>query len=411
MAIKLQNVTKSFGSLTVIDNVSLEAGDDEFLVLLGPSGCGKSTILRMIAGLETVTSGEIHLGGKRVDELPPSDRDMAFVFQSYALYPHMTVRRNIAFPLIMRQFRWWFHIPFIGDYFKRRIENSPEVRELVERTADTLALTKVLDRHPRTLSGGQRQRVALGRAMVRQPSAFLMDEPLSNLDAKLRTAMRAEITQLHQRVGGNFVYVTHDQIEAMTMGTRIALMRDGHLQQYGTPREIYEKPANTYVARFIGTPPMNLIDAEVEGMTVRIGNSVLPLPDKTERPGAERPGGGSRMKVWLGLRPGALAVVPPGQGKSLPGTVTLVEHVGAESLISVKLSGVHTAHDDDGGLTDEVMVSVPGYSELRVGEAVGIDCLLKDFSLFEKDSGLRVGGRAAEDFLAGGRVGTIRTAS
>ncbi|CAO3439609.1 ABC transporter ATP-binding protein [Azospirillum doebereinerae] len=409
MAIKLENVTKSFGALTVIDNVSLEVGDDEFLVLLGPSGCGKSTILRMIAGLESVSSGQIHLGGKRVDQLPPSGRDMAFVFQSYALYPHMTVRRNIAFPLIMRQFRWWFHIPVIGDFFKRRIENSPEVRGLVERTADMLALTKVLDRHPRTLSGGQRQRVALGRAMVRQPSAFLMDEPLSNLDAKLRTAMRAEITQLHQRVGGNFVYVTHDQIEAMTMGTRIALMRDGALQQFGTPREIYEKPANTYVARFIGTPPMNLIEAEVEGMTVRVGASVLPLPDGAERPGAGTATG--RSRVWLGLRPGSFGIVPPGQGKSLAGTVTLVEHVGAESLISVKLSGIRTAHDDDGGPTDEVMVSAPGYSELRVGEAVGLDCHLKDFSLFDQDSGLRVGGRAAEDFTAGGRVGAIRTAS
>jgi multiple sugar transport system ATP-binding protein len=238
-SITLTQVTKVFVSKPVVDNVSLNVTSGEFLVLLGPSGCGKSTLLRMLAGLESLTSGEIHLGGRRVDALPPSARDMAFVFQSYALYPHMTVRRNMTFPLIMRQFKWWFHIPIIGHLAKRRIEASPDVSAMVDRTAHILALTDMLDRHPRTLSGGQRQRVALGRAMVRQPEVFLMDEPLSNLDAKLRSSMRAEIIKLHRKLGGTFVYVTHDQIEAMTMGTRIVMMREGVVQQVGTPRDIY----------------------------------------------------------------------------------------------------------------------------------------------------------------------------
>ncbi|QRG06339.1 ABC transporter ATP-binding protein [Xanthobacter dioxanivorans] len=384
MALRLANISKSFEALKVIDNINIEVGDDEFLVLLGPSGCGKSTILRMIAGLETVSSGEIHLAGNRVDHLPPSERDMAFVFQSYALYPHMSVRRNIAFPLIMRQHRWWFHLPVVGAIAKRRIENSPQVREKVERTAEMLALTKMLDRYPRTLSGGQRQRVALGRAMVRQPAAFLMDEPLSNLDAKLRTAMRAEIIQLHQRVGGDFVYVTHDQIEAMTMGTRIALLKDGALQQFGTPREIYERPANTYVARFIGTPPMNLIEAEVAGGAVKVGPVSLPLPV-----GAEHPASGP---VWLGLRPNVLRLTAPSMAGTLAGTISLVEHIGAESLVGVTLAGVKTAHDDDGALTREVMLTLPGYTEHRPGDTIGIACDLAAFSLFDRTSGVRVGG-------------------
>ena len=277
-SIALRNVTKSWGGKPAVSDINLEVPDGEFLVLLGPSGCGKSTLLRMLAGLETVSNGEIHLDGRRVEHLPPSSRDMAFVFQSYALYPHMTVRRNITFPLIMRQFRWWFHLPIIGGFAKRRIERSPEVKGQVERTAKILALTEMLDRYPRTLSGGQRQRVALGRAMVRQPEVFLMDEPLSNLDAKLRTSMRAEITKLHREVGGTFVYVTHDQVEAMTMGTMIALMRNGVVQQFGRPRDIYTNPANTYVARFIGTPPMNLIRARLEAGRLRIGEAIFSMP-------------------------------------------------------------------------------------------------------------------------------------
>ncbi|KRD99984.1 sugar ABC transporter [Bosea sp. Root381] len=390
-SITLNHVAKHFGPKVAIADIDLKIEEGEFLVLLGPSGCGKSTLLRMLAGLETVTSGEIHVGGKRVDQLPPSARDMAFVFQSYALYPHMTVRRNIAFPLIMRQFKWWFHIPVIGGLAKRRIERSPEVAELVEKTAKTLSLTEMLDRYPRTLSGGQRQRVALGRAMVRKPEVFLMDEPLSNLDAKLRSAMRAEITRLHGRVGGTFVYVTHDQVEAMTMGTRIALMRDGVIQQFGTPREIYTSPANTYVARFIGTPPMNLIEAHIEGDALRIGEALLPLPARL-LPAARSVSGNTLL---LGIRPGALTIGAPGEAGGLSGTVSLVEHVGAESVIAVGLAQARTAHEEEGEVAGEIMVTASGYSDLARGKPVTVGLNLSEAVLFSAENSRRLGDDAA----------------
>jgi multiple sugar transport system ATP-binding protein len=386
-SITLNHVAKHFGPKVAIADIDLKVEDGEFLVLLGPSGCGKSTLLRMLAGLETVTSGEIHVGGKRVDQLPPSARDMAFVFQSYALYPHMTVRRNIAFPLIMRQFKWWFHIPLIGGLAKRRIERSPAVSDLVEKTAKTLSLTEMLDRYPRTLSGGQRQRVALGRAMVRQPEVFLMDEPLSNLDAKLRSAMRAEITRLHGRVGGTFVYVTHDQVEAMTMGTRIALMRDGVIQQVGTPREIYTSPANTYVARFIGTPPMNLIEGEIRDGAIRIGPVALRLPAPLA---ASAPAG----KALLGIRPGALSLAGAATEGAMTGKVSLVEHVGAESVVAIQLDAAQTAHDEEGAVPGEIMVTVPGYSDLKPGDAVGLVPDLAEAVLFSRETGRRLAASA-----------------
>jgi multiple sugar transport system ATP-binding protein len=384
-AIELVNITKSFGPKTVIQDISLDVQDGEFLVLLGPSGCGKSTLLRMLAGLETVSGGEIRLGGRRVDQLPPSDRDMAFVFQSYALYPHMTVRRNITFPLIMRRFRWWFHIPLLGGLGKRRIEKLPEVSDRVDRTAKILGLTDMLDRHPRTLSGGQRQRVALGRAMVREPEVFLMDEPLSNLDAKLRTTMRAEITKLHREVGGTFVYVTHDQVEAMTMGTRIALMRDGVVQQYGTPREFYQNPTNTYVARFIGTPPMNLIHATAGNGALQVGQTRLAAPPHLAAATA-----GSNRPVLLGLRPNAIEPVKQGGPEILAGRITLVEHIGADTILGVQLDGAVTAHDDEGAPSSDVMVTVPGYSLLALGDAVGLRATLADAVLFSPETGARL---------------------
>jgi multiple sugar transport system ATP-binding protein len=382
-SIKLDRVTRTFGTKTAVGNVSLEVPDREFLVLLGPSGCGKSTLLRMLAGLESVTSGEIHLNQRRVDQLPPSARDMAFVFQSYALYPHMTVRRNITFPLIMREFKWWFHIPIIGGMAKRRIEESPQVSDLVGRTAKILALTDMMDRFPRTLSGGQRQRVALGRAMVRQPEVFLMDEPLSNLDAKLRMSMRAEIIKLHRDVGGTFVYVTHDQIEAMTMGTKIALMRDGVVQQFGTPREIYLDPANTFVARFIGTPPMNLIESRLERGSLRIGETTFDLPAHL------RAIAGVDQHVLVGIRPNALTIVP-GREHALAGKVALVEHVGAESVIDVRLDHATTAHREEGEGRNEVMITESGYSDLRANDAVSVAVDLSEAVLFSPDSGLRL---------------------
>jgi len=382
-SIKLDRVTRTFGTKTAVSNISFEVPDREFLVLLGPSGCGKSTLLRMLAGLESVSSGEIHLNQRRVDQLPPSARDMAFVFQSYALYPHMTVRRNITFPLIMRQFKWWFHIPVIGGMAKRKIEESPEVSDLVGRTAKILALTEMMDRFPRTLSGGQRQRVALGRAMVRQPQVFLMDEPLSNLDAKLRMSMRAEIIKLHRDVGGTFVYVTHDQIEAMTMGTKIALMRDGVVQQFGTPREIYLDPANTFVARFIGTPPMNLIEARLERGSLRIGERTFSLP-------AHLAGAASGdQPVLVGIRPNSLTIVS-GHDQALAGTVALVEHVGAESVIDVRLDHATTAHREEGEGRNEVMITESGYSDLHANDVVSVAVDLSEAVLFSPESGLRL---------------------
>src|SRR5437660_6014779 len=381
-SIKLDRVTKTFGNKTAVGNVTLQVPDREFLVLLGPSGCGKSTLLRMLAGLESVSSGEIHLNQRRVDQLPPSARDMAFVFQSYALYPHMTVRRNITFPLIMRQFKWWFHLPIIGGMAKRNIEESPQVSDLVGRTAKVLALTEMLDRFPRTLSGGQRQRVALGRAMVRQPQVFLMDEPLSNLDAKLRMSMRAEIIKLHREVGGTFVYVTHDQIEAMTMGTMIALMRDGVVQQFGTPREIYLDPANTFVARFIGTPPMNLIEGRLERGTLRIGEGTFALPPHLAAAAS------GDQHVLVGIRPNAFTIAAGEQ--TLAGKVALVEHVGAESVIDVRLDHATTAHREEGEGRNEVMITEQGYSDLRANDAVSVAADLTDAVLFSPDSGLRL---------------------
>ncbi len=386
-SIQLKSVTRAFGSKIAVNDINLDVQDGEFLVLLGPSGCGKSTLLRMLAGLESMSNGEIHLDGKRVDQLPPSARDMAFVFQSYALYPHMSVRRNITFPLIMRQHRWWFHIPLLGGFAKRRIERSPEVMDLVQRTTQILALTEMLDRLPRTLSGGQRQRVALGRAMVRKPQVFLMDEPLSNLDAKLRTTMRGEIIKLHKQVGGTFVYVTHDQIEAMTMGTRIALMRDGMVQQFGTAREIYAQPLNTYVARFIGTPPMNLLVATLDGGgAVHIGESrfELPKPLAVATQGVQ-PG------LLLGIRPHALELQPSIGPDTIAGEVTLVEHIGAESLITVRLAKARTAHDEDGSPADELMAVAAGYSELPPGTKVGVRLNLSEAVMFSAATRRRIG--------------------
>ncbi len=393
-SIQFKNLSKSFGSAAVVKNISLDVRDGEFLVLLGPSGCGKSTLLRMLAGLETVSDGEIHINNRCVNHLPPTKRDIAFVFQSYALYPHMTVRRNIAFPLIMRQHKWWFHLPLIGGFAKRRIERSPAVADLVERTAKTLGLTDRLEQFPRTLSGGQRQRVALGRAMVRQPEVFLMDEPLSNLDAKLRASMRAEISRLHQRVGGTFVYVTHDQVEAMTMGTRIALLKDGVIQQLGTPREIYESPANTYVARFIGTPPMNLLRAEVRDAAIHVGDFAQALPAHLR---AVLPAG-FQGPVVLGVRPNRFAPVDAEQA-GLAGTISLMEHVGAESVASVTLGAGRTWNDDETTPPNELMMVLPDYSRLQAGEAVRLGVDISDAILFDANTGRNLATASPTDSL------------
>src|SRR5689334_1006631 len=260
-AVNLKGVFKSFGSTRVVHGVDIGIADGEFCVLVGPSGCGKSTLLRMIAGLEEISGGEIDIGGRVVNNVPPKERDIAMVFQNYALYPHMKVRQNMAFSLMLAK------------------RPRSEVDERVNRAAAILGLTEFLDRYPRQLSGGQRQRVAMGRAIVRDPQVFLFDEPLSNLDAKLRVAMRTELKELHQRLKTTSVYVTHDQIEAMTMADLIVVMRDGIVEQRGGPLELYDHPANLFVAGFIGSPAMNFVPGKVRGGAIEMGEGVsVPLP-------------------------------------------------------------------------------------------------------------------------------------
>src|SRR6187397_1907228 len=277
--ILLDGVTKVFGNdVVAVDDVSLDIGDGEFMVLVGPSGCGKSTILRILAGLEEVTAGEVFIGDTQVTDLMPKDRDIAMVFQNYALYPHMTVEQNLGFGLRLRK------IP--KNEYERRVHDVAKI----------LGLEPLLHRKPAELSGGQRQRVAMGRAMVREPVAFLMDEPLSNLDAKLRVAMRGELTRLHDRLGVTTVYVTHDQVEAMTLAQRVAVMRDGLLQQDDTPQNLFHHPANLFVAAFIGSPSMNLVEADVADGAVKFGSYSLALPAGSPMVNASR-------RVILGMRP------------------------------------------------------------------------------------------------------------
>src|SRR5688572_16192982 len=262
-SIEMKNIVKQYGDgFPAVNDVSLDIADGEFMILVGPSGCGKSTLLRMIVGLEDITSGDMIIGGKRVNDLAPRDRNLSMVFQNYALYPHLTVFENIAFPLRLAR----------GKF------SEQEIRDRVNRASDMLELKDHLDRKPANLSGGQRQRVAMGRAIVRQADAFLFDEPLSNLDAKLRGQMRTEISRMQRRLGTTTVYVTHDQTEAMTLGDRVAVLRRGVLQQVGSPRELYEQPVNIFVAGFIGSPPMNFLPGRVEGGTLHlpIGDVALP---------------------------------------------------------------------------------------------------------------------------------------
>jgi multiple sugar transport system ATP-binding protein len=310
--IELQGVTKVFANgVVAVDDVDLEIGEGEFMVLVGPSGCGKSTMLRMIAGLEPVSAGSVHIGDRDVTALAPRARDIAMVFQDYALYPHMTVRDNLAFGLKLRRV------------------NRHEIARRVESVAATLGLDEYLKRRPAALSGGQRQRVAIGRAMVREPKAFLMDEPLSNLDAKLRVTMRSELARLHERLGVTTVYVTHDQTEAMTLGQRVAVIRDGSIQQCDTPQELFDRPANLFVAAFIGSPAMNLVAASVDGDTVRFADIALPVPD-----GA--PVRGQRRDVILGLRPTDFELPERAGDTGLPRirvTPEVVEGLGAETHV------------------------------------------------------------------------------
>ena len=323
-SVTFDSVSKRYGDVTAVADLNLTIEDGEFMVLLGPSGCGKTTALRMIAGLEEITEGSLSIGDRVVNDLDPSKRDISMVFQSYALYPHMTVRKNIESPLRTRS----YHVDG-ADKPVRKLTTA-ERDERVAEAARVLDLEPYLDRKPAALSGGQRQRVALARAFVGRPQAFLMDEPLSNLDAKLRAQTRIELVELHKRVGTTVVYVTHDQVEAMTMATRVAVMSMGKLQQVGSPQEVYERPINTFVAQFIGTPPMNCLPAKIssDGRSVELEGGTLPIPEGL----SSKPAPGSA--VIVGVRPEHLELDPNG---TLEVEVRAVEWLGHECLVSASV--------------------------------------------------------------------------
>lgn len=307
-SVSFHNIQKNFGSVKVIHGISFDIQDGEFVVLVGPSGCGKSTLLRMLAGLEGITGGEIQIDGRVINELESKDRDIAMVFQSYALYPHMTVRENMAFSLRLRK------------------ADANTTQERVTHAARILNLDALLDRFPRELSGGQRQRVAMGRAIVRDPKVFLFDEPLSNLDAKLRVAMRAEIKALHQRLKTTTVYVTHDQIEAMTMADRIVVMHDGIVEQIGTPLELFDRPGNLFVAQFIGSPAMNVFKGTVQGQAVQALDNYWPIPSNISTTA-------EGQQVYFGIRPSDLSLASSG----IAAKVVVVEPTGAETELLLQI--------------------------------------------------------------------------
>jgi multiple sugar transport system ATP-binding protein len=355
--ISLKNVVKYYGRTPVVHGIDLEIADNEFVVLVGPSGCGKSTTLRMIAGLEDISDGEIRIRGRVVNDLPPRKRNISMVFQNYALYPHMSVRDNLGFGL------------------KIAGESKAKIVERVDEAAGILGLSELMDRTPAELSGGQRQRVAMGRAIVRHPDAFLFDEPLSNLDAKLRGQMRAEIKKLHQKVKSTIVYVTHDQVEAMTLADRIVVMRDGHIDQVGTPMDVFNHPANTFVAAFIGSPPMNQLPAEV-------ADGVLRLADGTNVPVPARLRGQVTVgqKMILGVRPDDISpeghgLMEEGEGATIDLSVEIAEPLGMESLIYSRLAG------------QEVLAKLYGPRLVSSGEQLTFRIALERAHLFDAASG------------------------
>ena len=318
-SVTIRAVKKNFGEVPILHGVDIEIRDGSFTVLVGPSGCGKSTLLRMIAGLEQISAGEIRIGDRRVNDVPPKERDIAMVFQNYALYPHMTVRENMAFSLELAK------------------QDKATIASKVARAAEILALGALLDRYPRQLSGGQRQRVAMGRAIVRDPQVFLFDEPLSNLDAKLRVAMRSEIKELHLRLKTTSIYVTHDQIEAMTMGDKIVVMRDGRIEQTGSPLDLYDHPANQFVAGFIGSPAMNFLP----GTLRRAGGSAcIELNDGTRLDAPPRSGGVDGQPVIFGTRPEHLTLADAG---GIPARVVVMEPTGMDTFIACRHGGVDLA--------------------------------------------------------------------
>ena len=354
--VTIRDLRKAYGAQQVLHGVNVDIPDGQFVVLVGPSGCGKSTLLRMIAGLEGVTSGTIRIGPRVVNNLPPSERDIAMVFQNYALYPHKTVAANMGFPLKMQGM------------------DKAKVAEKVDRAAEILGLKPYLARYPRELSGGQRQRVAMGRAIVRDPQVFLFDEPLSNLDAKLRVQMRSEIRELHQRLSTTTIYVTHDQIEAMTMADRIVVMKDGHIAQIGAPLELYDRPANTFVASFIGSPAMNLLPGVIVigagDAGVQIDGALLPVP-----PG---PGVEAGRRVLFGIRPEHLELTASGTPGSIAAQVVVVEPTGSETHVVLR----HDGH--------EMMAVFRERHAFRPGDSVHLTPVTGRAHLFDEASGERL---------------------
>ncbi|OBQ74465.1 ABC transporter ATP-binding protein [Mesorhizobium erdmanii] len=376
----LENICKTYGNnFRAIDQLNLSVEDGEFLILVGPSGCGKSTALRMIAGLEDITSGSLRIGGVDVVDMPPKDRDIAMVFQSYALYPHMTVFENIAFSM--------------------RLAGKPkaERKKRVDEIAKTLQLTSLLDSKPANLSGGQRQRVAMGRAMVREPAAFLMDEPLSNLDAKLRVQMRAEITSLQKQLGVTTIYVTHDQIEAMTMGDRVAVLKGGVLQQVDTPKRLYESPVNAFVAGFIGSPSMNLFEATLKGDELTSAAFAIRLQDAAfeRRPGLRSYAG---RKVVFGIRPEDLYDSSLESGRkyqTIPAKVTSIEELGSEQIVHLNIDAVRVDSGDpdavdDFGLASNAVARFEPISAVRAGSEIQLAVDDAKFHFFDPETHLAI---------------------
>ena len=354
-SVDVKAVDKFYGDFQALYSVSLTVQDGEFVVLVGPSGCGKTTLLRMIAGLEAITSGEIIIGDKVVNNMPPKKRDVAMVFQNYALYPHKTVRENMGFSLKLRK------------------EEKSVIKERVAHAASMLDLEPELDRYPRQLSGGQRQRVAMGRAIVRNPQVYLFDEPLSNLDAKLRVQMRTEIKELHQRVGTTAVYVTHDQIEAMTLAERIVVLNKGRIEQVGSPMELFNRPDNLFVAEFIGSPPMNVFSGRVAREN---GGSVFFHGDNDARwPFLDSVSLEDGCRVSYGVRPEHIQMLPPDNTEGVPATIKVVEPMGSESLIVV----------DSGG--DYVSVLIRQDHDFKPGEKVMLLPLLEHVHAFDAETG------------------------
>lgn len=381
--ISINNVSKSYGAgFSVLDNVSLEIADGEFLVLVGPSGCGKSTLLRMVAGLESISDGDIRLGTRVINDLQPKDRDIAMIFQTYALFPHMTVARNLGFGL------------------KLRGTSADETERRIQAAAKTLGLTPLMDRYPAQLSGGQRQRVAIGRALVRQPSAFLMDEPLANLDTKLRVHMRTEFARLRDQLKTTTIYVTHDQTEAMTLGDRVCVMRDGQIQQVDTPDMLFAKPRNIFVAGFIGSPEMNFARATVRGGSVHIGSTSIPISAGKHL--ADYDG----REIIVGIRPTDFAVDTSNPAFSnISVKVELVERLGSEIMVVFPVQSPKIRADQFGSAesadTDELGVRsanespftarLDGNVKLSVGETVQLAVRTQALHFFDAESGLAIG--------------------